>query len=85
MHEANIQRAVRCAARRVGLEGVFTPHNCRHSFASHAIENGASVTDVQSALGHKQLNTTMGYVHANAMRVPSPLDRLQTVTVEFAA
>lgn len=77
MHEANVQRAVKIAAGKVGLAGVVTPHNLRHAFATHAIENGASVTDVQSALGHKQLNTTMGYVHSDGMRVPSPLDRPQ--------
>lgn len=73
MHEANIQRAVHAAAVKVGLAGIITPHNLRHAYATHTIENGASIRDVQSALGHKQLDTTMGYVHPDAMRVRSPL------------
>jgi site-specific recombinase XerD len=74
LHEANVQRAVRIAADKVGLVGIITPHNLRHAYATHTMENGSNVRDVQSALGHKQLNTTMGYVHPDAMRVRSPLE-----------
>lgn len=74
MHEANIQRAVRFAADKVGLAGIITPHNLRHAYGTHTMENGANIRDVQSALGHKQLETTMGYVHADGLRVASPLE-----------
>ena len=74
VHESTVQRAVRAAARRVGLGGMVTPHTLRHCYATHAIEMGASVRDVQVALGHSRLDTTMIYVRADALRVPSPLD-----------
>ncbi len=73
-HEANVQRAVKAAAAKVGLAGLITPHNLRHAYATHVIDAGASVRDVQSALGHKSLETTQGYVHPDGMRVASPLD-----------
>jgi site-specific recombinase XerD len=73
-HECNVQRAVKAAAAKVGLAGLITPHNLRHAYATHVIDSGASVRDVQSALGHKSLETTQGYVHPDGLRVHSPLD-----------
>lgn len=36
----------------------------------------ASIRDVQQILGHKSLETTMQYVHAEIERVTSPLESL---------
>jgi site-specific recombinase XerD len=71
-HETNVQRAVRVAARRCHLEGL-TPHCLRHGYATHALQGGAFVRDVQVVLGHSHLETTMLYLHTEAGRVASPL------------
>src|SRR5262249_13018671 len=60
-HEANVQRAVRDAAHRCGLEGL-TPHYLRHAYATHALHGGAYVRDLQVVLGHSHLETTMLYL-----------------------
>jgi site-specific recombinase XerD len=55
------------------------PHTLRHSFATHLIQNGNSVNEVQSLLGHKSPETTMIYVHLaspNMINIKSPLDNL---------
>ena len=77
-HDSNVQRAVRAAAKSIGADAVITPHVLRHAYATHAIERGASVTDVQAAMGHKHLDTTMGYVTPDAIRVASPLEACLT-------
>ena len=51
----------------------MTPHNLRHAYATHALQNGAFVRDLQAVLGHKSLETTMRYLHSEASRVASPL------------
>lgn len=73
MHEANVQRAVKLAAKEVGLEFLASPHILRHCFATHVLDQGANIRDLQAALGHAHLDTTMCYVHAHSERIISPL------------
>ena len=73
-HEANVQRAVRDASRRIGVAVV--PHQLRHAYATHALRSGANIRDLQDALGHAHLDTTAGYITPRACSVPSPLETL---------
>jgi integrase len=79
MHETNIQRAMRAAAQKLGLEGLASPHVLRHCWASHVLASGENIRAVQQQLGHKSLETTMIYVHARGAEVRSPLDQLPNV------
>jgi len=50
-----------------------------HSFATHLIENGYDVSNVQSMLGHKSPETTMVYAHMaspNLAYIKSSLENL---------
>ena len=72
MHEANVQRAVKYARRKLGIS--VLPHELRHGYATHCLERGTNPRAIQQAMGHKSLETTMGYLHAEALSVYSPLD-----------
>ena len=40
------------------------PQSRRHAHASHAIDRGATLPEVQATLGHGNIATTSGYLHA---------------------
>ena len=73
-----IQRAVEAAARGAGLSKRVTPHTLRHSFATQLLRSGYDVRTVQVLMGHRDLSTTMRYLHVldRGMGVRSPLDAL---------
>jgi integron integrase len=72
MHEANVQRAVKEARRKLGIS--VLPHELRHGYATHSMENGVSPRAIQLAMGHSSLETTMGYLHTESLSVKSPLE-----------
>ena len=62
--ERAVLGVVKRAAERAGIEAPVSPHWLRHAHASHAIDRGATLPEVQSTLGHSNIATTSGYLHA---------------------
>ena len=79
IHESAVQKAVAQAARQAGITKRVGPHTLRHCFATHLLEAGYDIRTVQELLGHRDVRTTMTYLHVmgrGALGVRSPADRL---------
>lgn len=64
------------ALKKSGIKKHATCHTLRHSFATHLLENGNNIVNIQKLLGHKNVNTTMIYTKLaknNLDDIDSPL------------
>jgi integrase/recombinase XerD len=62
--ERAVEKMVKNAAKKAGINEAVSPHWLRHAHGSHAIDRGASLPEVQATLGHGNISTTSGYLHA---------------------
>ena len=77
--ETNVNKILRTASQKAGIEKQVGSHTLRHSFATHLLQSGADIRTVQQQLGHADVKTTEIYTHVlkqGAYGVKSPLSTL---------
>ncbi len=64
LHPVQVDRIIKAAAKKAGIDAPVSPHWLRHAHASHALDRGAPIHLVQATLGHASVATTGKYLHA---------------------
>lgn len=78
--EGSTRSALHRAAQLASIEVRVHPHLLRHCYATHLLEAGMPLREIQDLLGHARIETTMVYLHVRASlpQWRSPLDALPT-------
>ncbi|MBN1128863.1 MAG: integron integrase [Chitinispirillaceae bacterium] len=80
IHATVFQRQMQDAVRKAGITRRATAHTLRHSYATHLLQAGYDIRQVQEMLGHGDVRTTMIYTHItlpDAKPIQSPLDLME--------
>jgi len=81
---SSVQKFFKKAVQESGVNPWATPHTLRHSFATHALEYGENLRNIQVMLGHVNSKTTEVYTHVinvNNKKMRNPLDMLMKSTI----
>jgi len=73
----SVLKIVKNASEKAGIRIVVTPHILRHSFATHLLESGTDIRQIQVLLGHGSTKTTEIYTHVATNTfdsIKNPLD-----------
>jgi integrase/recombinase XerC len=71
----SIGKLVKRYGRERGLPMDISPHDLRHTFATHMLDGGADLRSVQELLGHVSLSTTQKYTHVSLDRLMEVYDK----------
>ena len=66
---STIYRIVRRELLQNGVQGKASPHVLRHTFATHLMNGGADLREIQELLGHSSLKATQVYTHNSIARL----------------
>ncbi len=70
----NIYGAIKRIARK--MKWNISPHSLRHSYATHLLEKGLTISEVQYLLGHSSIQTTQVYLHTSLDKIQEHFENL---------
>lgn len=79
MPPSTLRHALGRARKAAGIDKKVSPHTLRHCFATHMLEMGADIRQIQVLLGHRSIQSTARYTQVSTRHIAtmeSPLDAL---------
>lgn len=71
----SVGRVVKEYTRHSGIFRKVSPHSLRHTFATHLLDAGADIREIQEMLGHASLSTTQRYTHLGMGKLMEVYDK----------
>lgn len=79
LDRGGVQKALRAVVESCGLKKSISPHSLRHAYATHLVEAGVELTEVQRILGHHSILTTVRYTHLTDQTKHHAIDRINAL------
>lgn len=79
MDPAGVQAALRKALSDAGIARRITVHSLRHSYATHLLEAGVDLREIQTVLGHASPITTARYAHLTEVTAANTRTRIESL------
>lgn len=83
MHSGGVQAAIRATVADCGIKLRITAHSLRHCFATHMLELGVDLRELQTILGHSKPETTARYAHITDVTSCQARDRQGELLTSF--
>ncbi len=71
----SVGRLIKKYTRHSGIFRKVSPHSLRHTFATHLLDAGADIREIQEMLGHSSLSTTQRYTHVSMGKLMEVYDK----------
>jgi integrase/recombinase XerD len=84
LDRGGVQKALRAVVESCGLKKSISPHSLRHAYATHLVEAGVDLTEVQRILGHHSILTTVRYTHLTDQTKHHAIDRINALMERYS-
>ena len=83
MSESSAQLCIRKVVKQLGWDQRrISTHTLRHCYATHLLEAGVNLRQIQKYLGHKYLTTTMIYLHLTTMGEEAAVEKINLLMID---
>ena len=76
MDRGGVQKSLKAAVRDCGIHRKISPHSLRHGYATHLLELGVDLREIQAILGHARPETTARYAQLTEVTSAHAKERL---------
>jgi integrase/recombinase XerD len=84
MDRGGVQAAIKAAVADCGIKRKITTHSLRHSYATHLLELGVDLREIQSILGHARPETTARYAQLTTVTSTNAVEMLRLMFSSFS-